>query len=158
MLFPPVSPPEEHPYAQVQNVPKTESTAHRNISGTGGHVVVDLAVPSTSQSGGACSLLPIAPPRSRRSSSHNSLLMEQQQQPGPVPDSIQAASAITGGVQANQDLPYMTPPLLMHSLPQPPQPPNGSPPQQRHFSGDSQDSSEWTVFFSKLLVILLNDR
>ncbi|XP_024938397.1 uncharacterized protein LOC107265003 isoform X4 [Cephus cinctus] len=54
---------------------------------------------------------------------------------------IQAASAITGGVQANQDLPYMTPPILM-PLPHPPQSQHESP--QQHFSGDSQDSKGYT--------------
>ncbi|XP_032454368.1 uncharacterized protein LOC100118022 isoform X4 [Nasonia vitripennis] len=116
---------EEHPYAQVQNVPKTENAQHISSH------MIDLAQPSTSTGGN----LPVAPPRSRRSSSHNSLLEQ------PVPD-IQAATAITGGVQANQDLPYMTPPILM-PLPQPPQPQNNSP-QQQHFSGDSQDSKGYT--------------
>lgn len=80
---------------------------------------------------------PVAPPRTRRSSSHNSLLNLE------VPSAetgIQAANAITGGVQANQDLPYMTPPLLM-SLPRFPAQPNT---QQQHFSGDSQDSKGYT--------------
>lgn len=75
---------------------------------------------------------PVAPPRTRRSSSHNSLLSSDSH------CDIQAANAISGGVQANQDLPYMTPPLLM-LLPHPPQPQHNSP--QQHFSGDSQDSS-----------------
>lgn len=88
---------------------------------------IDLAQPSTSGT------LPIAPPRSRRSSSHTSL-MEQ-----PIIVDIPAATAITGGVQANQDLPYMTPPILM-PLPQPPQLQNNSL-QQQNFSDDSQDSS-----------------
>lgn len=75
----------------------------------------------------------MAPPRTRRSSSHSSLLSTE-----PLPD-IQAANAISGEVQANQDLPYMTPPLLM-PLPHPPQPQNSN--LQQHFSGDSHDSSE----------------
>lgn len=91
--------------------------------------MVDLAQPSTSSEG-----VPVAPPRSRRSSSHNSLLEQ------PTVPEIQAASAITGGVQANQDLPYMTPPILM-PLPLPPQASDDNP-QQQHFSGDSQDSSK----------------
>lgn len=78
---------------------------------------------------------PVAPPRTRRSSSHNSLLSSDSH------CDIQAANAISGGVQANQDLPYMTPPLLM-LLPHPPQPQHNSP--QQHFSGDSQDSSNYT--------------
>ena len=75
---------------------------------------------------------PIAPPRTRRSSSHNSLLNSE------IHYDIQAANAISGGVQANQDLPYMTPPLLM-LLPQPLHPQHNN--LQQHFSGDSQDSS-----------------
>ena len=91
---------------------------------------VDSSLPSTSvsQSGGN----PVAPPRTRRSSSQSSLLCSE-----PLPD-IQAANAITGEVQANQDLPYMTPPLLI-PLPHPPQSQHNNLPQ--HFSGDSQDSS-----------------
>lgn len=80
---------------------------------------------------------PVAPPRTRRSSSHNSLLNSETHY------DIQAANAISGGVQANQDLPYMTPPLLM-LLPHPPDPENNSP--QQHFSGDSQDSSNCIIF------------
>lgn len=80
---------------------------------------------------------PIAPPRTRRSSSHNSLLNSETHY------DIQAANAISGGVQANQDLPYMTPPLLM-LLPHPSHSQqNGS---QQHFSGDSQDSSNCSIF------------
>ncbi|XP_058800652.1 uncharacterized protein LOC131669639 isoform X2 [Phymastichus coffea] len=117
---------EEHPYAQVQNVPKTETVQHNKNNSMR---IVDLVAPSTSTAGN----LPIAPPRSRRSSSHNSLLDQ--------PVDIPAASAISGGIQANQDLPYMTPPILM-PLPQPPQSQNNSP--QQHFSGDSQDSKGYT--------------
>lgn len=95
---------------------------------------VDKPSTSTSQSNGN----PVAPPRTRRSSSHNSLLSAET-----GPGDIQAANAISGGVQANQDLPYMTPPLLM-LLPQPPQPQSNSP--QQHFSGDSQDSSKYLHF------------
>jgi hypothetical protein len=48
---------------------------------------------------------------------------------------IQAATAIAGWVSANQELPYMTPPIPA---------PEMNPPQQEqvNFSGDSQDSSE----------------
>ncbi|XP_011309228.1 uncharacterized protein [Fopius arisanus] len=116
---------EEHPYAQVQNVSKPEvnrqSSFRTPTSQTSSH-----PGPSTNPPN------PIAPPRTRRSSSHNSLL---------TLDSctdIQAANAITGGVQANQDLPYMTPPLL--TLPRFPQP-QATP---QHFSGDSQDSKGYT--------------
>ncbi|XP_043509582.1 probable serine/threonine-protein kinase nek3 isoform X2 [Frieseomelitta varia] len=121
----------EHPYAQVQNVQKTEinKSNRNNIK-----QAIDVDKPSTStcQSNGN----PVAPPRTRRSSSHNSLLSAES---GPC--DIQAANAISGGVQANQDLPYMTPPLLM-LLPQPPQQQSNSP--QQHFSGDSQDSKGYT--------------
>ncbi|XP_017885331.1 uncharacterized protein LOC108628122 [Ceratina calcarata] len=122
----------EHPYAQLQSVQKSEINQSNRSSGK----IVDAEVPSTSanQTNGN----PIAPPRTRRSSSHNSLLSTDD---GHVTCDIQAANAISGAVQANQDLPYMTPPLLM-LLPQPPQPPTNNP--QQHFSGDSQDSKGYT--------------
>lgn len=53
------------------------------------------------------------PPRSRRSSAHSGLGMD-----------ISAATAVAGAIAANQELPYMTPPVA-----------------QTNFSGDSQDSS-----------------
>ncbi|XP_051156805.1 uncharacterized protein LOC127278906 [Leptopilina boulardi] len=121
---------DEHPYAQVQNIEKTEaSQLMRNNASQG----VDSTFPTTSvsQSNGN----PVAPPRTRRSSSHSSLLSTEI-----VPD-IQAANAISGDVQANQDLPYMTPPLLM-PLPHPPQAQHNN--LQQHFSGDSQDSKGYT--------------
>jgi len=77
---------------------------------------------------------PIAPPRTRRSSSHTSLLNSETHY------DIQAANAISGGVQANQDLPYMTPPLVMLL----PHPQHNNP--QQHFSGDSQDSSNCIIY------------
>ncbi|XP_043802268.1 uncharacterized protein LOC122719981 isoform X3 [Apis laboriosa] len=121
----------EHPYAQLQNVQKTEANQlnRNNIK-----QVIDIEKPSTStcQNNGN----PVAPPRTRRSSSHNSLISTET---GSC--DIQAANAISGGVQANQDLPYMTPPLLM-LLPQPPQSQSNN--LQQHFSGDSQDSKGYT--------------
>jgi hypothetical protein len=51
-----------------------------------------------------------------------------------VPD-IQAATAIAGHISANQELPYMTPPIPSQEMNPPQQ-------QQLNFSGDSQDSSE----------------
>ncbi|XP_057339144.1 uncharacterized protein LOC130676714 isoform X2 [Microplitis mediator] len=119
---------DEHPYAQVQSVQKSEvnrQNSFRNPS----QMTDNVACTSTSQPTN-----PVAPPRTRRSSSHNSLLNTEV-----TTCDIQAANAITGGVQANQDLPYMTPPLLM-PLPRPPQPQHNGPPQ--HFSGDSQDSNK----------------
>lgn len=56
---------------------------------------------------------PAAPPRSRRSSSQSGLGID-----------ISAATAVAGAIAANQELPYMTPPVT-----------------QANFSGDSQDSS-----------------
>lgn len=53
-----------------------------------------------------------APPRSRRSSAHSGGM------------DISAATAVAGAIAANQELPYMTPPVA-----------------QTNFSGDSQDSS-----------------
>ncbi|KAL0132513.1 hypothetical protein PUN28_000331 [Cardiocondyla obscurior] len=119
----------EHPYAQLQNVQKTEAS---QINRSNVNQVADIEKPSTStdQTDGN----PIAPPRTRRSSSHNSLLSPETHY------DIQAANAISGGVQANQDLPYMTPPLLL--LPHPPHSRQNS--LQQHFSGDSQDSKGYT--------------
>ncbi|XP_012271304.1 uncharacterized protein LOC105694832 [Orussus abietinus] len=122
---------DEHPYAQLQNIQKTDGDQPTRSTAT--HAM-DSNKPSTSNS--QPSVNPVAPPRTRKSSSQNSLLTVE-----PVSD-IQAATAISGGVHANQDLPYMTPPILM-PLPQPPQPQHGSSPQQ-HFSGDSQDSKGYT--------------
>ncbi|XP_029034349.2 uncharacterized protein LOC114871920 isoform X1 [Osmia bicornis bicornis] len=122
----------EHPYAQLQNVQKTEvnQAIRSNVK-----QMIDTEQPSTStcQAGNGN---PVAPPRTRRSSSHNSLLTNET-----ASYDIQAANAISGGVQANQDLPYMTPPLSM-LLPQSSQPRSNSP--QQHFSGDSQDSKGYT--------------
>lgn len=95
---------------------------------------------STSQLGGN----PIAPPRTRRSSSHNSLLNSE------LHSDIQAANAIRGNIQANQDLPYMTPPVLM-LLPHSSQSQHNS--LQQHFSGDSQDSSKLLISFLKRFTI-----
>jgi hypothetical protein len=79
---------------------------------------------------------PVPPPRTKKSSSHNSLLLAPATTllPGSVPD-IQAATAIAGHISANQELPYMTPPLATQETDPPQQ-------QQSNFSGDSQDSSE----------------
>ncbi|XP_012341469.1 uncharacterized protein LOC100864294 isoform X2 [Apis florea] len=121
----------EHPYAQLQNVQKTEAN---QLNRNNMKQVIDVEKPSTS----TCQINgnPVAPPRTRRSSSHNSLISTETG----LCD-IQAANAISGGVQANQDLPYMTPPLLM-LLPQPPQSQSNN--LQQHFSGDSQDSKGYT--------------
>ncbi|XP_011162275.1 uncharacterized protein LOC105197515 isoform X2 [Solenopsis invicta] len=117
----------EHPYAQLQNVQKTETSqiTRNNINQV---AIVEKPSTSINQSNGS----PIAPPRTRRSSSHNSLLNSETHY------DIQAANAISGGVQANQDLPYMTPPLLTLL----PHPQHNNP--QQHFSGDSQDSKGYT--------------
>jgi len=79
---------------------------------------------------------PVPPPRTRKSSSHNSLLLAPTATllPGSVPD-IQAATAIAGQISANQELPYMTPPISAPEM-------NPSQQQEVNFSGDSQDSSE----------------
>ncbi|XP_018394672.1 PREDICTED: uncharacterized protein LOC108773387 [Cyphomyrmex costatus] len=126
----PVSHNLEHPYAQLQNVQKTEAsqTNRNNVN-----QITNNEKPSTSTDQTIEN--PIAPPRTRRSSSHNSLLNSE------IHYDIQAANAISGGVQANQDLPYMTPPLLM-LLPHPLHPQHNNP--QQHFSGDSQDSKGYT--------------
>ncbi|XP_032681304.1 uncharacterized protein LOC116848860 isoform X4 [Odontomachus brunneus] len=127
----PISDNVEHPYAQLQSVQKTEAS---QVNRNNVNQAANIEKPSTSAMGQS-SGNPVAPPRTRRSSSHNSLLSSDSH------CDIQAANAITGGVQANQDLPYMTPPLLM-LLPHPPQPQHNSP--QQHFSGDSQDSKGYT--------------
>ncbi|XP_044013682.1 ras guanine nucleotide exchange factor P isoform X2 [Aphidius gifuensis] len=94
---------DEHPYAQVQSVQKTEpkrkNSFINNPSQNADSSIASISSKSTN---------PVAPPRTRRSLSQNSLLNVEI-----LTCDIQAANAITGGVQANQDLPYMTPPLLM---------------------------------------------
>ncbi|XP_070166520.1 uncharacterized protein [Polyergus mexicanus] len=122
----PISDNIEHPYAQLQNFQKTEVN---QVNRSNVNQVTNIENPSTSTSqlGGN----PIAPPRTRRSSSHNTLLNSE------LLSDIQAANAISGSIQANQDLPYMTPPLLM-LLPHSSQSQHNS--LQQHFSGDSQDS------------------
>ncbi|XP_043287243.1 uncharacterized protein [Venturia canescens] len=123
---------DEHPYAQVQSIQKTEYSQQirNNVN-----QYTDNNQPSTSTSHAPNGGNPVAPPRTRRSSSHNSLLSVE------TTCDIQAANAITGGVQANQDLPYMTPPILL-PLPRPPQSQQNVP--HQHFSGDSQDSKGYT--------------
>ncbi|KAI4502908.1 hypothetical protein M0802_001952 [Mischocyttarus mexicanus] len=121
---------DEHPYAQLQSIPKSEiDQSHRKNSTQA--IIVDKPSTSSNHANGN----PVAPPRTRKSSSYNSLLSAEN------PNDIQAANAISGGVQANQDLPYMTPPLAMLHL-HPPQP--SQPSTLQHFSGDSQDSKGYT--------------
>ncbi|XP_076296178.1 uncharacterized protein LOC143216734 isoform X2 [Lasioglossum baleicum] len=107
----------EHPYAQLQDVQKIE--ANQGLNRGNVRSAIETKKPSTSVStstptststsqGGETN--PVAPPRTRRSSSHNSLLSDDI---GTCGGEIQAATAISGGVQANQELPYMTPPLSM---------------------------------------------
>ncbi|KZC09047.1 PREDICTED: protein P200 [Dufourea novaeangliae] len=132
----------EHPYAQLQNVQKAEAS-QTNRANVQSPIDTEKASTSTSQAVGN----PVAPPRTRRSSSHNSLLTDEV---APRTTDIQAANAISGGVQANEELPYMTPPAPLMLLPssQPPQSARSSQPQpispQQHFSGDSQDSKGYT--------------
>lgn len=157
----------EHPYAQLQSVQKTEASQVNRyecllfiyfffpINGpcylllicrrNNVNQAANIEKPSTSAIGQS-SGNPIAPPRTRRSSSHNSLLSSDSH------CDIQAANAISGGVQANQDLPYMTPPLLM-LLPHPPQPQHSP---QQHFSGDSQDSSNYFSTYERSLVSFIS--
>lgn len=56
---------------------------------------------------------PVPPPRSNRTSDQS------------IGIDISAATAVAGAIPANQELPYMTPPIAS----------------QANFSGDSQDSS-----------------
>ncbi|KAK2586445.1 hypothetical protein KPH14_010720 [Odynerus spinipes] len=118
---------DEHPYAQLQGIQKSETEQPHSTTQA---ITVDKPSTSSSHAGGN----PVAPPRTRKSSSYNSLLSAEN------PNDIQAANAISGGVQANQDLPYMTPPLAM-LLPHPPQLQHNT---SQHFSGDSQDSKGYT--------------
>nr|XP_022904227.1 uncharacterized protein LOC111416438 isoform X1 [Onthophagus taurus] len=92
---------KENPYARVQN---NHAEMDENSSDDTG-----LLRPSTSQAHD-----PIAPPRSRRTSANSTNGIE-----------IPAATAVAGGIAANVELPYMTPPIS-----------------QANFSGDSQDSSK----------------
>lgn len=76
------------------------------------------------------SIEPAAPPRSRRSSSQSGLGID-----------ISAATAVAGAIAANQELPYMTPPVA-----------------QTNFSGDSQDSSSnliptYVLFLLSVIVL-----
>lgn len=74
---------------------------------------------------------PVAPPRTRKSIS-----LSQSSLSSTI--DIPAATAIAGGIPANHELPYMTPPLPATS-------------QQQHFSGDSQDSSSKPSFLPFVL-------
>ncbi|XP_021917169.1 uncharacterized protein LOC110828613 isoform X2 [Zootermopsis nevadensis] len=142
----------EHPYAQVGANNVLDSTIYDLTLGYGNR---QPSVPSEdsqslhpSTSGdntprplscqAGTSTNPVPPPRTRKSSSHNSLLLAPSATilPGSVPN-IQAATAIAGWVSANQELPYMTPPIPA---------PEMNPPQQEqvNFSGDSQDSKGYT--------------
>lgn len=105
---------KEHPYAIVkapingagadQEENLEEPTARTNL------------LPSSNDRPGTSHSESNAPPRSRRSSAHSSTGLD-----------INAASAVSGGIAASQELPYMTPPIAQ---------------QQINFSGDSQDSSK----------------
>lgn len=103
----------EHPYAQV-------GSSNQNTSGRAvelrheDHVRNAASVPPTQAESE-----PIPPPRTRRAVSLNPPPVEQPSH------EIPAAPAIMGHIHANQDLPYMTPPIP-------------------GFSGDSQDSKGYT--------------
>ncbi|XP_023707154.1 uncharacterized protein LOC111864196 isoform X2 [Cryptotermes secundus] len=143
----------EHPYAQVGVNNELDRAMYDLTHGYGNHRASvqsedlqslrpstsgdTIPRPLSSQQAGT-SINPVPPPRTRKSSSHNSLLLAQTATllPGSVPD-IQAATAIAGQISANQELPYMTPPVPT---------PEMNPPQQQqvNFSGDSQDSKGYT--------------
>ncbi|KAF5277356.1 hypothetical protein FQA39_LY06169 [Lamprigera yunnana] len=95
----------EHPYAHVQ--PSGSRTQDENNSRSSSRSIHNERV-ATSQTLSE----PSAPSRSTRSSEQ-------------VGSDIPAASAVSGGIAASQELPYMTPPIA-----------------QPNFSGDSQDSSK----------------
>ncbi|XP_069685461.1 uncharacterized protein [Periplaneta americana] len=142
----------EHPYAQVGASHEMDAAIYDMTQGNLNHRASlqsedsqslhlstsadNTSRPLSSQAG--TSTNPVPPPRTRKSSSHNSLLLTPTATllPGSVPD-IQAATAIAGRISANQELPYMTPPIPAPEI-DPPQP------QQANFSGDSQDSKGYT--------------
>lgn len=72
--------------------------------------MIGFCRPTTSQN-----TEPVPPPRSNRTSDQS------------IGIDITAATAVAGAIPANQELPYMTPPIA-----------------QTNFSGDSQDSSSNT--------------
>ncbi|XP_054269254.1 uncharacterized protein LOC128990735 isoform X2 [Macrosteles quadrilineatus] len=117
---------DEHPYAQVRANGKAGPSHH----------VQDLTLhQSPSSSSVEHTDSPIAPPRTRKSISLSQSSLSSNLG---VEVNIPAATAIAGGIPANQELPYMTPPL-----PLPASPPSHQPVSQtQHFSGDSQDSSK----------------
>ena len=78
---------------------------------------------------------PVAPPRTRKSISLSQSSLASVSGVS-TNENIPAATAIAGGIPANHELPYMTPPL----------PNTSGPPTQQHFSGDSQDSSSKYCF------------
>jgi len=145
----------EHPYAQVGPNSVLDAVAYEFNNGYGNHRTSvqhensHSLRPSTSSESGTrplssqagMSTNPVPPPRTRKSSSHNSLLLAPATTllPGSVPD-IQAATAIAGHISANQELPYMTPPLPSQET----NPPQQQQQQQSNFSGDSQDSKGYT--------------
>ncbi|RZF41797.1 hypothetical protein LSTR_LSTR005259 [Laodelphax striatellus] len=111
----------EHPYAQVHanGIPAGSIPKHNRPNSA-----IASASSQSADNERADSSSPIAPPRMRKSLTGLS--------DSSLPDSIAAATAIAGGIPANQELPYMTPPLITA-------PANHT---QQHFSGDSQDSSK----------------
>ncbi|XP_075211180.1 uncharacterized protein LOC142318480 [Lycorma delicatula] len=127
----------EHPYAQVR--------ANGVPAGIQNHADCDGSAISTSSQSSVLQdrvASPVAPPRTRKS-----LALSQNSLPGLDSCTIPAATAIAGGIPANQELPYMTPPLptttdtstvVTSSV----APVVGPSTQPQHFSGDSQDSSK----------------
>ncbi|XP_046671955.1 uncharacterized protein LOC124361931 isoform X2 [Homalodisca vitripennis] len=116
----------EHPYDQVKQSDE-HPYAHVKANNKAGpsHApdpVLPLSESSSSSSSEDEVESPVAPPRSRKSVS-----LSQSSLSSTV--DIPAATAIAGGIPANHELPYMTPPLPINT-------------QQQHFSGDSQDSSK----------------
>ncbi|XP_039275615.1 actin cytoskeleton-regulatory complex protein pan1 isoform X2 [Nilaparvata lugens] len=128
----------EHPYDQLKQSEHPYAQVHAN-GVAGGSIAKhnNSAIPSASSQPPEHSVSsPTAPPRMRKSlalsdsSSRDSL--------PPPHDSIPAASAIAGSIAASQELPYMTPPLVLSAAST--AAPSAS--NQQHFSGDSQDSSK----------------
>ncbi|XP_018899772.1 uncharacterized protein [Bemisia tabaci] len=105
----------EHPYAQVGDKHDTSQSSRPGNSSRDADEVdgAQRSVPSPG----------------RKSNSNDSGTERDVSRESSAQD-IPAATAITGGIAASHELPYMTPPLPQNTV------------QQPHFSGDSQDSSK----------------
>lgn len=125
----------EHPYDQLKQSEHPYAQVGANGKAGPSHVH-DAVLQSTSSrssvvESGEIDESPVAPPRTRKSISLSQSSLASVSGVS-TNENIPAATAIAGGIPANHELPYMTPPL----------PNNSAPLTQQHFSGDSQDSSK----------------